>query len=189
MGLLQQGDRTDPVHEHRKIIPGSRFFKKGVCGLQVPFFRPVPTRRQSGKGHVRLVDSSRPAGLFRPRHSFKKTDSRRPRLYRNGHRTLRLAGTLRAILSESDPPAPTGPYADRSPRRSRNGYPEERRYGFSGTSLSCGCDKNDFFFLRSLLGRPHSGQKRRPDSFVAEGQNTRRQQPIPATIEPPRNLP
>ncbi len=76
MGLLQQGDRTDPVHEHRKIIPVSRFFKKGVCGLQTPFFRPVPTRRQSGRSHVRLVYSSRPAGL--PPPAFFQKDGQPP---------------------------------------------------------------------------------------------------------------
>ena len=87
--------------------------------MQTPFFRPVPTRRQSGRSHVRLVYSSRPAGLFRPRHSFRKTDSRRPLLYRNGHRTLRLPGTLRAILSESDPPAPTGPCGSLAPPKQK----------------------------------------------------------------------
>lgn len=49
MGLLQQGDRTDSVHEHRKIIPVSRFFQKGRLRLAGALFPSCPDATAVGE--------------------------------------------------------------------------------------------------------------------------------------------
>ena len=72
MGLLQQGDRTDPVHEHRKIIPVSRFFKKGRLRLADALFPSCPDATAVGGGAMFVLSILRVRPAFPPPAFFQK---------------------------------------------------------------------------------------------------------------------
>lgn len=121
--------------------------------MQTPFFRPVPTRRQSGRSHVRLVYSSRPAGL--PPGILSKRRTAAGRSY------------TETVIARFDCPERFGPSFPnptlRHPRaHMRIARPAEAEMvirksddtDFSGTSLSCGCDKNAFFSFARFSDAP-----------------------------------
>lgn len=154
MGLLQQGDRTDPVHEHRKIIPVSRFFKKGRLRLADALFPSCPDATAVGEepcSSCLFFASGRP---FPPPAFFQK-DGQPPAApipKRPSH-----ASTARNASGHPfriRPSCTHGPMRITRPTEAEMVIRKSDDTGFSGTSLSCSCDKNDSFSFARFSDAP-----------------------------------
>ena len=190
MGLLQQGDRTDPVHEHRKIIPVSRFFKKGRLRLADALFPSCPDATAVGEEPCSSCLFFASGWPFPPPAFFQK-DGQPPAApipKRPSH-----ASTARNASGHPfriRPSCTHGPICGSlAPAEAEMVIRKSDDTGFSGTSLSCGCDKNaPFSFARfsdaSIRDKNVARSLLSPRNKTQEDSNRSL-----ATIEPPRNLP